>query len=157
MHAVDRTECEAILEKALSEFAILKRTRRGISKESFTRQKRQLSRRLLYDLCQSLKGLEYKEKAYCCVHDQECLIHPRSSDDLKDSVWVEGGGNCCTAWSQIGGRDGWLHSSALPCLVWVYSTKYYEPDKLLQECSPGFDEIPLISIMSILHCSNGHY
>eukprot|EP00959_Pyramimonas_sp_CCMP1952_P334091 6996786-Pyramimonas_sp.AAC.1 len=53
--------------------------------------------------------------------------------------WTEAGGNVCIPWCKMGKQLGWLDDGSVSALIWAYSSKFYAPDTILQECVTGFD------------------
>ena len=51
------------------------------------------------------------------------------------------------AWSLLGGRMGYLHMSTLVVLVYIYSTRFYEPDNWTNTNDNGFITITKLTIM----------
>eukprot|EP00969_Alexandrium_andersonii_P205097 9062383-Alexandrium_andersonii.AAC.1 len=48
----------------------------------------------------------------------------------------------------MGAAGHWLHCSTLPCLVWAFSLRYAEPDAILHECTPQFQQDKLRAILN---------
>lgn len=42
----------------------------------------------------------------------------------------------------------WLDEATLPCLTWLYSSAYYQPDSILHECVARFEEKTMRNIVS---------
>ena len=146
----DREDIQRILDARLAEFETLKLELRfgGLDKGIYTDEKKKLSSRLLRELLFAFRDIEFREKSYCLECNCECFIHPWSDKSLEGYVWVEYGGNNCIPWSRIGAAAGWLHTATFSCLAWAFSSRFYEPSKVLQECAPGFDQPIFRQIMA---------
>ena len=46
------------------------------------------------------------------------------------------GGHTCDPWTSQGSHSNFLDESTLPLLVWIFSSRYYEVDDLVDECTP---------------------
>ena len=145
LYKSDREELEEIASSVLNKFVDLKQGRKdsAFTKKEFLQRKRELSREMLFRLTSVLETCEFQEQVYCGRHKKLCSVHPASDPRYADAVWVEAGGNNCCPWSLIGSNSGWLDKATLPCLVWFYSTRFYEPRALIQECAPALDELPV--------------
>ncbi len=85
--------------------------------------------------------------AYCYRHDRMCPVFPERGGTGAEELHVEIAGTTCVAWSSLGGGEGWLHESALPCLAWVYDQMRREPDVIIHECTRSFDEAGLMAVL----------
>ena len=98
-----------------------------------------LQQAICKDLMNELKQMEFRETCFCKCHLKECNISPWSQKEFRNMRWTEAGGNVCTPWSLMGSMLGWLDDGAIDALIWAYSSKYYGPHTILQECTPYFD------------------
>ena len=48
----------------------------------------------------------------------------------------------CGPWSRNGSRSAWADYGSIGASVWAYSSRYYQPDAIIQECMPSFDQEP---------------
>ena len=64
-----------------------------------------------------------------------------------DAWWWEGAGSTCTPFSRFGSRSGWLDWATLIYLVWVFSTRFFEPDSGIHECVVAFPSSSLAAIL----------
>lgn len=102
---------------------------------------------LVKKLIAELRKVRFNEKAWCVEHKQYCWIHPRSCSAWERFLWVEVAGPCCPPWSSMNQRqDRWLSASTLPALVWLFSTKWSQPDYIIHENSPGWDEQTCVDV-----------
>ena len=63
-------------------------------------------------------------------------------------------GNACTPWSGMGDREGWLHDASLQWLIALKDIHTYLPNRIVQECTVGFDTDTFIAMLSPLYqCS----
>jgi hypothetical protein len=153
LHHNDREELDGITGNILEKFSALKEERKNdqIEKKAFIMQKRVLSKEIVFRLTSVLEKCEFKEEVPCCRHNCLCKVHPASDPRYRDAHWVEAGGNICTPWSLIGANTGWLDWATLSCLVWSFSTRFYEPRALVQECAPAFDQLPFKQALCAEH------
>ena len=109
----------------------------------------------MYDaMSKHLDKCEFSDVSYCEFHCQDCPWHPRAVAELADLLWIEVAGSTCIAWSVMGTATHWLHESTLPCLVWAYSLRFAEPDAVLHECTPAFEQGKLMSILNSARVGN---
>ena len=98
-----------------------------------------LQQAICKDLMNELKQIEFRETCFCKCHLKECHISPWSQNEFRNMRWTDVGGHVCTPWSLMGSMLGWLDDGAIDALIWAYSSKYYGPHTILQECTPYFD------------------
>jgi len=118
-----------------------------ITKDEFMAAKAKMDTAYVGKLKTELSQVEFNETAWCIVRQQECYISPRHEKQHEKSYWVEASGNTCCPWSGMSSGNGWLDRATLPFLTWAYSTRYYEPDTILQENVARFPEAELVSII----------
>lgn len=71
--------------------------------------------------------------AHCYIHQRDCPLWPPTEDGVVSPIHFEAGGNICTASSSQNSQPWrWLHSSAVPCIVWLCSVEFKRPAFLLQ-------------------------
>ena len=98
-----------------------------------------------------LSDVEFMEQDFCLVHQTNCYISPRRDPADRRSLWVEASGNTCCPWSAMARAvqtGGWLDVASLPFMVWCCSTRFYEPDLILQENVCRFPEQELQRIFN---------
>ena len=67
-----------------------------------------------------------------------CRVFPdRKTMGPRGQHW-EVASTTCVAHCAIGGRQRWIHESAVPCLIWLFMMKAIAPDVCLHENSPLF-------------------
>ena len=140
-----RLKCESIQAAVLSEWKSAKGMLKGsedhppqISKEELDEKKVSLSDSYLAALCSELDKTEFNENAWCFKCERMCPISPRScvDNDMYQGRWTEVGGHTCDPWTSQGSHSNFLDESTLPLLVWIFSSRYYEVDDLVDECTP---------------------
>lgn len=139
-----RQQCLEIQSARISEWKELKRLGEG------TAAKRdELGQLLFSQLSGILDAVEFEQEAFCAKHGIKCSLNVQAALplDTESFIHVEAAGSTCLAWTSFGKSAGWLHESTLPCLVWCYSTRYFEPDCIIHENGPHFDEKPLAHIL----------
>ena len=133
-----RRQLVAMLTSTLQQWKNHKKTSRDPARLQKTR--RCLSRKLVCDLRRHLEEVEFMTVGPCLLHPGKmCPLTPRMDPDVQHMWWVEGDGLICKAFSNLGSQDGFLHESILPCLVAIYSARFYEPDQLFTECVPSLN------------------
>ena len=126
-----RHMCEELQTQASAEWLDIKKSGRR------SREHRELLEHKLFNkLCGILDAVEFDQEAFCEKHGTTCPLNVRATRGNDGYIHVEMAGTTCLAWSSIGARDGWLHHSTLPCLVWIYSTRFFEPDIIIHENGP---------------------
>ena len=142
-----RQELEKLVNTELQVWKAFKR-KWGPWSSQARRTKKKMSTRLLQRMIAMLERVEFNNMLPCRVHGQLCPANIRLVPGFEEVTWVEIAGSVCKPWSSMGAGDDWLDPTSLPCLVWAYSTKYYEPDIILHECVPSFDYRQLDRILS---------
>ena len=94
--------------------------------------------------------VEFNLLAKCVKHGRMCPISPRHDQRLRDMYWIESAGNTCCPWSSMSPTAIWLDKSTLPFVVWAYSTRFYEPDTIIEENVPQFQKEVLHNILNVL-------
>ena len=117
-----------------------------LTKPEFGVAKRKLEQGYVCKLKSELSQIEFNDADFCLVHQKQCYISPRHDSRFSHAYWIEASGNTCCPWSRIGGQNGWLDVATLPFLVWCYSTRFFEPDSILQENVACFPEEEMFSI-----------
>lgn len=121
---------------------------RDLAADKLKRKKVELGRALLTGLMDILSTASFAETAWCYRHNQYCLLHPRSNEELVGRLHIEIAGPCCPPWTTMNAKqDKWLSTATLPALVWAYSVRFAAPDLVIHENSPGWDEEPTIKIL----------
>ena len=132
---------------ALAKFQKLKRAYKGdidfaptISKVEFEAGKKDMGIAYAKKLKRILQRTVFKRTSWCSFHETECPVSPRECPNLslKRMRWVEVAGTTCCPWASIGSHNHMMDKATLPCLTWIYASKYYEPDDIVHECSPNF-------------------
>lgn len=137
-----RQECVHLQDCKIKAWKELKKRGEGTSA-----MKDSLGAELHNELCRILDAVEFEQEAFCLAHNVKCPLNLRLVEEFVDSFHIEVAGTTCKAWSAFGSGEGWLHESTLPCLVWAYSTRFYEPDAVIHENGPRFDEDRLCRIL----------
>jgi hypothetical protein len=109
----------------------------AIDKEKFEERKATLARSYIQDLREILSTTVFEDKAWYSCSDM-CFVSPRSDPRFRAARWSEIGGHTCCPWSAIGSQNNLLDPATLPTMVWGFSTRYYEPDDIISECTPLF-------------------
>ena len=86
-----------------------------------------------------MSSVSFSEKQWCVKCQAMCDISPRSDPTFKCHRWVEVGGHTCDPWTAIGSHNNFLDPATLPALVWIHSCRFFEPDDVVDECTPLFD------------------
>ena len=120
----------------------------AITKEEYQANRQRMGEDMLKEMMEVLGKVEFNDCGVCMVHQQMCHISPRDVTDLEDAYWVEAAGNTCCPWSPMSPGDGWLSKDTLPFLVWAYSTRFFEPDTVLEENVINFQHEQLHSILA---------
>ncbi len=107
----------------------------SVSRDTLRKTHLALSRAFLRAAKKALSRTALRSTAWCYAHDTYCPCEPASA-----KYRVEAAGVTCVAWSTLGNHEGWLHSSAMPCVVWLESIRQTEPDLVLCECVRAFPE-----------------
>ena len=147
----DLEVCTKILNGKLQWYAVFQGLEADglMTSTALTARKHRLGAELLAELSSVLSKCEFKTRCWCRSHLAECPVSPRSDPNVADMFWVEGAGTTCTPWSGMNKESPkWLDACTLPLLCWAFSTRYYEPDAVLQECTPRFPEQDLDDIFS---------
>lgn len=140
-----RRKCESLQATVLAEWKSAKEMFKGsedhppqISKEELDEKKVNLSDSYLAALCSELDQTEFETNAWCFKCERMCPISPRScvDNDMYQGRWTEVGGHTCDPWTSQGSHSNFLDESTLPMLVWIFSSRYYEVDDLVDECTP---------------------
>ena len=144
-----REELQAVEKNVLDEYKYLNQelTLGQLDKGSFVAARNKLETNYLNTLREELSAVEFNDKDFCVVHNRMCHISPRHSKDFKNAYWIEASGNTCCPWSGMSTGNGWLDKATLPFFTWAYSTRYYEPDTILQENVPRFPESMIMEIV----------
>ena len=131
-----RERCVERQKSMLRDFAELKNEYKGsedhpptMDKYEFEGQKAAMSASYVSDLRGILSKCVFAEKVPCLRCKQLCYVTPRSDPRYRNHRWLELAGTPCPPWSASGSHNGHLDESALPELVWVYSTKYHCTNK----------------------------
>jgi hypothetical protein len=146
----ERAQCLAIQSRKLRAFkdCELGVEQGCLTKAELERKQHVLGTELIEELKDVLGSVEFKSTDWCIQCQRQCPISPRHDPALKDLFWMEMAGTTCCPFSTMGPCGRWLSEATLPCLVWAFSTRYYEPDQVGHECVAGFDETELRDILS---------
>ena len=142
---VDLDTARRIEQEALSQFKAHEDAYKVgcISKADLFDFRAELGKELVEKLRHLMERIEFETTDYCLEHGMQCPITPRASTDPlhRSMMWVEGAGSTCCPFSRQNRslQGKWLNTATLPLMVWLYSTRYYGPDKILHECVGGFD------------------
>ena len=98
----------------------------------------EFSEAYLKELHKGLSNVGFEERAWCYVHSAYCPLSPRHGPDLKEMLWIEGGGSTCCPWSAQGGHDKFLDKATLVFFTWLYHWRFIQPDMILHENTAGF-------------------
>eukprot|EP00439_Symbiodinium_sp_Y106_P005613 s8205_g1.t1 len=80
---------------------------------------------------------ELPARAWCYRHDRACPFHVKQKQAGLDLAVA---GPPCVDWSQIGQRQGWLGSGAIPFLLWAHERWLCRERITVMENVPGFDD-----------------
>lgn len=141
----DRSVCIDMQDAALAERELLLvRHRLHLINDVELREEcDRLGQSLFDDICRYLHTVSFEETDEClmCPGKPQCFINPRRWYG-SHSLWWEGAGTDCRPWSLMtrtkGGKPKWLSDRTLPCLVWLFSCRYYRVDRLFHENSANF-------------------
>ena len=124
--------------------------RQGIESKQVVRiATKRIGDRMFAQMCKFLDKVEFRDVSECTVHPGcDCPWIPRADESIANRLWIEAAGSTCVAWSAMGSGKNWLHESTLPCLVWAYSMRFAEPDGVLHECTPTFQQQKLFAILN---------
>lgn len=148
-----RSEREWLLHLQKSRITDYKHAKREhrlgqLSKEQLVETKNRLGNILVAEITDVLKWVEFNDTDYCLKCKKQCPVTPRKDPEHSTDYWIECSGNTCCPWSSMSDNDGWLDYSTLPFFVWSYSTRFFEPDTIMQENVPQFDHSELHRILS---------
>ena len=91
-------------------------------------------RQLFDEIFHALDKCEFNDTDYCEICDEDCPTSPRAHVENRDAFWIESGGHVCCAWSTMNKHSGGLlHTSTLSMLVWLFSSRFYEADLIVEE------------------------
>ena len=138
-----RLTCVGIQNSKLEAFKLAHDDRRASATLKLT-----LGQELFNELSDVLDNVEFLQEAPCLRHGIKCPTNLRLDAMYRDMVHVEIAGTTCTAWSAMGRSMGYLDKSTLPCLVRLYSTRYYEPDGVVHENAPRFQHHRLLEVLA---------
>ena len=132
----------------------------NISKATMQEDLNRLGEDYVKRLANFLGGIEYQESVWCTNHDTECPVSPRDGlrnayDNVRMAEWTETAGCTCVAWTygmHSKNVSGWCHESTLTQLIWLFSTKFYEPDRVVLECVP---KMPIMVIKEYMENNDG--
>ena len=151
LYAQDRRRIEAI-QKSYDEQAEELKAWRALDIEGrdweWNKCTKGLPKSIRNDMMTELKQMEFKETRFCKSCLQVCSVSPWSVDEFRHTRWTEAGGDVCTPWSLMGALMGWLDEGAIDAMIWAYSSKYYGPHTILQECTPHFDSDVFTTILA---------
>ena len=119
-----------------------------LSKADFMQQKTALGHSLVQGLSGILKTCAFKDHLDCLEHGMRCPVCPRQDPSLASMHWIEVAGSTCCPFSSMSDGSMWLDEATLPCLTWLYSSAYYQPDSILHECVTRFEEKTMRNIVS---------
>ncbi len=97
-----------------------------------------LSRKFLASAKRLLGHRELARSGHCVVHNKMCPWEPAVAEPC--TYRLEIAGVTCVSWSTRGCGLGWLHPSALPCLVWLEGIRRSKPSLVICECTPAFPD-----------------
>ena len=84
------------------------------------------------------------ERQRCLVHRTDCPSWPPSD---AGCLHVEVSGVNCQPWSRAGKQLGWLDDRSLPCLILLRKILVCEPGGVCLECTPGFNDDTVETIL----------
>lgn len=125
----------------------------GVTDRELSEISSRMGNDMLKEMSEILETSEFASHVTCLRHPDRiggCPVSPRLSADpnIAKSFWMEGAGSTCTSWSVANQQaGGWMSESTLPFLVWLYSTRYMEPQMGLHECVKGFPESALKRVL----------
>ena len=117
----------------MRKFVVAKQAHPSASLAEWRAVKDVIAKRYVRALRKYLHICRFRNKAHCVMCDHECPISPRGVPGLQDAYWVETGGMVCKAFSALSNRaeyNRFLHPSTLVAKVYLYSTRFYEPDEI---------------------------
>ena len=121
----------------------------AVDKKDLAGIRTHLGIKMIEEMSEILKTTEFNETDYCFQHSGQCPICPRVNKEFRDSYWVECAGHTCCPWSNMRRLSGgWLDKSTLPFLIWAFSTRFFEPDTILEENVMSFDHQFLTDILN---------
>ena len=153
LHPLDLQKLKNIQSNALGPWKVAKdEYRQGkISKETLLEIRSREGTKMRNMMMEILTSVEFNKYDHCLVHNKPCPISPRDGGYPK-AYWVEGTGNTCCPFSNMSvGKDcanAWLDKATLPFLVWAVSSRYFEPDSIIEENVVNFQHTELHSILA---------
>ena len=108
--------------------------------EDKKQQQDTLGFQMLSAMCAKLETCNFVEYDYCYKHGRRCPLRAVREPGVHHG---DISGTVCVAWSSMRRNNshgrGWLHSSTLPCVTWIFWLKHVQPHWFLHECVPNFD------------------
>ena len=149
LHKDDRTRLDNITRARLEDWASLSEQCKFFSKEELDALKEESSTTFIRELMHMFSTIDFKEQCPCLLHPgAACSISPRSCPQFAAHLWVEFASTRCQSHSKMNqARPGWLSWSTLSALVWVYSTRFYQPDLIIHEQVASWKEDLFIEIL----------
>lgn len=86
------------------------------------------------------------DRFWCVKCSAHCRRWP-AQITRKYCTYFEIGGSVCVGHSNLGTGWGWLHKSAISCIVWACAMRRIKPTAVLHECVPGFDPAVLSDLL----------
>eukprot|EP00439_Symbiodinium_sp_Y106_P022305 s6155_g2.t1 len=135
MHGEVVQKLEFIVGEMKRRTAEIKKARSATMKADIDAMSRQCMERLFKEVRRACEKGMTNQTGWCVICQQECPYLPTMADD---DIRLEVGGNPCVAFSPQGGKDRWLHGTAVAAAIWFARTAYTSADWMLQECSHLF-------------------
>ena len=147
-------ECKRILKYALNEADDLKSQYEAnvIDSDALRAACAALGQAMVAEICLCLSQTVFLEEGWCVLHEKMCPLSPRAHSEFMGHFWLEIVGNTCCPWSPLNVNTrkvgSLLDAATLDMLIWAFSTRYYEPDAVLQENVKDFDSTLLLDIFT---------
>lgn len=109
-----------------------------------------LGRLMVKEMRAVLRRCVFKDISDCDCGFDPCYWSPRRGLE-RLCYWCESAGVTCVPWSslsQASHHSGWFHEATLVFLVYFYSRRFYQPDRIFIECVPQMEWMMILDIMN---------
>ena len=95
---------------------------------------------LMDEVCALMEGvtLSTAHRNYCHQCGKWCRLYPEVSQTSGKTTIAIAGTSCVTR-SPVGKKAGWVASTMLPFVAWLFSVRSWMPTLIVHECTPRFD------------------
>ena len=145
-----KEECLGLQKTMLADVKELKAAIPLTGMQLFNKKKCKLGDTYVARLKQILVKCDFLENAWCRKCQKYCPLSPRS-DGHEEDLWIEVAGTTCCPFSSMNlSSTEWASDATLPCMVWAFSTRFWQADIIVHECVQYFQPEVLLSIFNNL-------